>query len=651
MAGVEASVPASDATPPPVPSPGPPNKPNPQIVTRSKDTRQPAEQHLKNLLDNVAAETDQERLRLHDPGLERALEELCTAHTTFLTTNNLDGTQPPHSEYIPNWKAKQLRIVDKQRHKLFQGPEGPPRSGNLEATDDSLSVVSLSSRFSTISTTSTGMAGIHKLGQYRKRINSIVQAVSTALSKPNLPSSALTLIQKQWEPVDRLLDDHTMVLDGVVQLLGESDPRLIEEIPLTNRMVDLVEKARHDLTAAHCQASSPTALPSQPQPSPNLSQMLDPTDTTLNRGFIDPSTSQVRNTLLPPATWANYGPGSNVRKTTPQHQQIPYQQKQEQPRCNHLDASMYNPNDVGYTEASTGARSKSHLKLPTTKPPYFNGELLHYLPWRRLWRETMGKGYPGAVQLAQLKESLATRVQEIIPLATLRTMTDFWALMDDEYVNFHELARKAVHDIKSVNRKDTRYIQIIRNKLLTYKVDLEQVQLQHRVTSDVMITEHWLPLLPPEIRERWIQDNTLEGGPLWPVFEQFINKQAAAARQRDRMSEASSANAGSATSDKPCSKCLSKAHKTKDCKTIYCARCIAWHLPGKHTSSPTKESYCRGCESVHKFGVHTRQKHDVNLSSAHTCKRCSHHQNPGSHLWSMWHSGPAWYQSTLLRPL
>ena len=622
-------------------SPGPPggsppksdrlvmDTPQQRIITRSKDTRHTAEQHLKGLLNQVLTETDPDKLGLYDPLLEKALSELTSAHTVFITENRLVGSQPPHADYIAEWKTKIHKTVDKMRHKLFQDTTEVTRSGNLETHDDTASVASLSSRFSTISTTSTGMAGIHKLGQYRKRINSIVQAVSTVLSRPNLPPRALRMVQKQWEPIDQLLDDHTSILDSVVQLLGEDDPRLTTEAPLTSSMVDTVEKARHDLTVALCQSTSPTT-PQMHRPSqdPNLTQQLDATNGPHNTGFLGPSQTQMRNSYLPYSAWSLHGATSQARQVPPP-QNTPALQlgspqhgamQPDQPR-HQQTTNMYPTNQ--FTDVSPGARTKSHLKLPTTKPPYFSGELLAYLPWRRLWKETMGKGYPDPVQLAQLKESLSARVQEIIPLATLHTMDDFWALMDDEYVNFHELARLAVQDIKAVSRKDTRYIQIIRNKLLTYKVDLQQVDLQHRVTSDVMITEHWLPLLPHEIRERWIQDNTLDAGPLWPRFEQFINKQAAAARARERMSQASSPSFGGGSLEKPCSKCQKSGHKSKDCKSMYCARCKAWHIKDKHTApEPAEGSYCRTCDTTHKFGLHTRQRHNVNLSSAHTCKRC-----------------------------
>jgi hypothetical protein len=142
----------------------------------------------------------------------------------------------------------------------------------------------------------------------------------------------------------------------------------------------------------------------------------------------------------------------------------------------------------------------------------------------------MGVGFSDSVQLAQLKGSLNKRAADIIGLSTIRSMETFWSLMDDEYINYDELARLAIADVKSVDRGDSRHIQIVRNKLLTYKMHLEQVGIAHRITSDEMVDEHWLPLLSTEIRERWIQRGVTVPGPQWKTFEAFINKQAVAAR-------------------------------------------------------------------------------------------------------------------------
>ena len=585
--GATATPPATDA-------------PQDRHITRSKDTRQPAILELRTLLANIQMETDPDKLRMTDTHLERALANLEQAHTAYLLDNTLDGTTEPHANFIPDYRARALRIRDKMRHKLFSGPE-VLRSGNTTTEDDVGSMASLATRFSSISTMSTATGVLHKLEQYRKKIKSIVQAVSIVLARPNLPARAIHMVQRQWEPVDQLMDDHMQVLDSAVELLGDTDQRVLELQPLTSEMMDMVEKVRQELTIASCITTTPTqpaahnhdlyesAISHQPQPH--------------NTAFIGPTPEQMRSSYLPLSAWPHTLEATQ-ESPAPPPPTIPTQQTL--------------PNHT-----TTGARPKTHLKLPQSKPPIFSGELLDYLPWRRLWKETMGEGFTDPVQLAQLKESLNKRAAEIVGLSAIRTMDNFWALMDDEYVNYNELARLAIADIKSVDRKDTRYIQIVKNKLLTYKTDLEQVGLAYRITSDEMVHEHWLPLLNTETRERWIQEEEGAPGPQWGKFEAFITRQAVAARTRERISQASQ-SATFRPGLKSCSKCKQTDHLSRACKTIFCAKCKIWHLKDKHTVGDISEgSYCTSCEAPHPFGKHTRpRRQSVNLSSATTCNRC-----------------------------
>ena len=60
---------------------------------------------------------------------------------------------------------------------------------------------------------------------------------------------------------------------------------------------------------------------------------------------------------------------------------------------------------------------KAAMRLPTCPPPKFTGINLDYIPWKRLWGETMGQGYKEAVQLMQLKSSVPTRTANLIGLS------------------------------------------------------------------------------------------------------------------------------------------------------------------------------------------------------------------------------------------
>ena len=132
--------------------------------------------------------------------------------------------------------------------------------------------------------------------------------------------------------------------------------------------------------------------------------------------------------------------------------------------------------------------------------------MIDYLPWRRLWKETMGEGFADAVQLVEMKNSLPKRSAQIIGLQNIRSMANFWALMDDEFVNYKELAKKAIEDIKQVDTTDTRFLQLFKNKLDSRVGDLQQVDLAHRITADEMIEDYWLPMLLATTVERWLQD-------------------------------------------------------------------------------------------------------------------------------------------------
>ena len=52
----------------------------------------------------------------------------------------------------------------------------------------------------------------------------------------------------------------------------------------------------------------------------------------------------------------------------------------------------------------------------------------------------------------------------------------------------------------------------MKNKLEAHVADLSQVRLEHRVTSDEMVNEHWVTMLPEANRERWIQDKAPSTG-------------------------------------------------------------------------------------------------------------------------------------------
>ena len=71
-------------------------------------------------------------------------------------------------------------------------------------------------------------------------------------------------------------------------------------------------------------------------------------------------------------------------------------------------------------------------------------------------------------------------------------------------------------------------------KLSTHSTNLEVNGMGHRITSDEMVREHWIPLLTEMAREDWLKV-PVRDPPLWPHFEKFLEIQAQACRERERL--------------------------------------------------------------------------------------------------------------------
>ena len=142
----------------------------------------------------------------------------------------------------------------------------------------------------------------------------------------------------------------------------------------------------------------------------------------------------------------------------------------------------------------------------------------------------MGKSYAEEVQLMQLKSSIPSRTSNLIGLVDIRTMKDFWEAMDSEYLDYNQLSCGANADIKNMDRKDPRFIQIMLRKLTSHKKNLDLSDMGHRITSDQMIREEWLPMLPTMAKEDWLKVPN-KAKPLWPQFETFMISQTEACRE------------------------------------------------------------------------------------------------------------------------
>ena len=105
------------------------------------------------------------------------------------------------------------------------------------------------------------------------------------------------------------------------------------------------------------------------------------------------------------------------------------------------------------------------------------------------------------VQLMQLKQSIPRRTSDLIGLNDIRSMGDFWKNMDEEYLDTHALSKSAITDIKSLDRSDSRFLQIMKVKFTNHSKNLDTYKMGHRITSDEMIREHWIPLLTVRAQE------------------------------------------------------------------------------------------------------------------------------------------------------
>ena len=195
----------------------------------------------------------------------------------------------------------------------------------------------------------------------------------------------------------------------------------------------------------------------------------------------------------------------------------------------------------------------------------------------------------------------------MIGLVDITTMKDFWDTMDSEYLDYNQLSRGAIKDIKSLDRKDPRFLQMMLKKLQSQKTNLDFSNMGHRVTSDEMIREEWLPIMPDLAKEDWLK-TTRNGNPLWPEFEEFLQGQARACRERERLGLITAP-----ITQRECTRCKAKNHTVETCRAQYCLTCKSWKCNNKfhkkqrgqeRESQSGADSYCGLCREVHPFNKH-----------------------------------------------
>jgi hypothetical protein len=82
----------------------------------------------------------------------------------------------------------------------------------------------------------------------------------------------------------------------------------------------------------------------------------------------------------------------------------------------------------------------------------------------------------------------------------------------------------AITDIKSLEREDNRFLQMMHVRLNSHRKNLDTNKMGHHITSEEMVNKHWVPLLTDRAKEDWIK------APLWTHFNRLMERQAEACR-------------------------------------------------------------------------------------------------------------------------
>ena len=580
--------------------------------TRSKDPRTQWQALFDISIRDLLTETDPGRLGNREQAVQGLAIKLQEVHDEYLTDRGLDPTQDPHATYMATFLRKFIKAKERMRAKLFTDVEQVV-SGTLETQfrphGRTYSITSGSTAATNLSHPS---AILSKMTRLRKDGLSVATTMGQVLSDPEISQAVLATVQQQWEGVEARITEYEQVYDAALELMGELDPRIADLEEVNGTFHDAVRQVRTQLLQAQCTLAGKSLTRTQGTEAHNL-------------GFVAPPRHTVARSYLPreainPALPFRYDPNVTDEAIVNQLDNLSVQDQGH----NHM-ATQPQP-----TQRQAPTLEKSHIKLPSTKPPAFSGEMLDYLPWRRHWQDTMGAGCKDPVQLVALKEALPRRTASIIGLQSIRSMDTFWQMMDEEYVDFKELARRAIEEVKALDKADSRFLQIFKNKLIMHASDLKLVKLQDRISGDNMVEESWVPMLPSEARDDWLRDNAIRRGrTLWEAFIVFLDEQAKTAREREKIKLAAKRQ-DTGTTIKRCTVCRATDHLARTCKAKYCAVCRVKHNPGAHTKEqPTEGWYCASCDEKHPVGQHTRQLtrrdqgQSIHLQSATTCRQCA----------------------------
>ena len=643
-----------------------------RILTRTGAARRRAsEATLMTSINQMELNTTWDNVHTHEESVRQMLRALEMDHHDYIQKEKLDINLEPEKSYINEFQAKVDRAFKKHRAKLqftedvvreplLGGVEGTtagqqhqPDEEQIRRLVDGLGVHKSASEVgSTTSRLSRGPALMHRIKGLQKKIQAKATAVERVLSHEGIEKNprAVAKAGVHWSTIEVLRCEYQSALDEACECLGEEE--IAEVLEEDEKQLDwmVTIEARLDelqiLNISPAKGSEALANRGFIQETDKMEKPWEKMGMSMNeyilatemanadnaRKWEEDKAEKLRKDLEAMKKGSEDMDYRNfLQLQTQANMENERRLREQQEKTRSLEAEIEQLRLGGGRKERPVSDPKSAMRLPACAPPKFTGISIEYLTWKRTWTQTMGKSYVQEVQLMQLKTSIPARTAILIGLTEIRTMEDFWAQMDKEFLDYNALSRAAIQDIKSLDRKDNRFPQMMLTKLTMHKKNLEQSNMSHRVTSDDMIREQWLPMLPTMAKEDWLK-TPVRIPPLWPHFETFLETQAEACRQRERLLFTGTDNQDT---QKKCQKCKSSFHTTENCKRRYCETCRTYDCKCKRQSRGGNftENYCNICNEKHPFEKHTKSvyernhkgnpvAHKLHMQSASQCRRC-----------------------------
>jgi hypothetical protein len=394
-------------------------------------------------------------------------------HIDFIMKEMLDVNKEPQKSYMSDLEWKVSRAIKKHRTKL-QLPPGPAQTNHQ--TDyhkrKSLHFELWRKRWHDILITSwlhsvkdvNGPGTTRKLKSQQSKIKAKATAISNLIGHSDITSNpkAMTRAGIVWSQIEKARCEYQTILDAALEALEGSE--------------GLAEALAEDEN--------------------QWEELMIMKVSSEKRGGAN-ADNAFKEEKMEPKDGADYH--EFLRVQTAANMETEKKLSEQEDKSSKLEQQLDNMRSTKSGKPITDP--KSAMRLPTCPPPMFTRANVDYIPWKRTWEVTMGKSYMEEVQLMQLKLSIPARTSNLIGLSGIRTMADLWNHMDKEYLDYNALSW-AIADIKNLDRKDSRFLQMMKVKLTTHRKNLEINNMGHCITSDEMVREHWLPLLTEMAKER-----------------------------------------------------------------------------------------------------------------------------------------------------